>query len=86
MGFGTLRRLCIPAYADRGLVNSCADASRVSGGKLKPLKAPKKADKDLSAEDIAFQQKQKAEAAALKALKGQIADKGFVKAKVGGKK
>jgi hypothetical protein len=78
------------------------------------LKQPKKAEKDLSAEDIAFQQKQKvskqhlvfapatnaasiladtfcavcvqADAAALKALKGQLGDKGFVKAKVGGKK
>lgn len=29
------------------------------GGKKKPLKAPKKADKDMDEEDLAFKQKQK---------------------------
>lgn len=31
-----------------------------SGGKAKPLKAPKKASKDLDEDDIAFREKQKA--------------------------
>ncbi|KAJ1969239.1 hypothetical protein IWQ62_000740 [Dispira parvispora] len=39
------------------------------GGKLKPLKNPKKGKKDLDEDDLAFQQKKKEEAAALKALK-----------------
>jgi len=55
------------------------------GGKAKPLKAPKKGEKNLSEEDIAFQKKQKEEAAKLKALKDQIANKGFVKTKAGKK-
>ena len=36
------------------------------GGKAKPLKAPKKAAKELTEEDLAFQAKKKADAAALK--------------------
>jgi len=35
-------------------------------GKAKPLKAPKKAAKELTEEDLAFKNKQKAEAAAMK--------------------
>lgn len=57
-----------------------------AGGKAKPLTAPKAAAKDLSAEDLAFQQRQKDEKKALAALKDQVATKGFVKTKVGGKK
>ncbi|KAI9056697.1 hypothetical protein FKP32DRAFT_1598971 [Trametes sanguinea] len=49
-------------------------ASR-QGGKLKPLKAPKKDKKDLDEDEIAFQQRKKQEEAALKAArdKGTIA-------------
>ena len=35
------------------------DMSGREGGKKKPLKAPKKADKDLDEEDLKFKQKQK---------------------------
>jgi len=52
------------------------------GGKLKPLKAPKKQDKDLSEEDMEFKKKQQEEKKKLEALKGQLKDKGFVKTKV----
>ncbi|KAJ3294530.1 Translation machinery-associated protein 7 [Rhizoclosmatium sp. JEL0117] len=38
------------------------------GGKIKPLKAPKKAAKELDEDDLAFKQKQKEEQAKLKAL------------------
>lgn len=38
------------------------------GGKAKPLKAPKKKSKELTEEDQAFKEKQRAEAAAKKAL------------------
>ncbi|CCF53947.1 uncharacterized protein UDID_00348 [Ustilago sp. UG-2017a] len=37
------------------------------GGKAKPLKAPKKQNKELDDEDLAFQKKQKEEEAARKA-------------------
>ncbi|KAI0327166.1 hypothetical protein GY45DRAFT_1437142, partial [Cubamyces sp. BRFM 1775] len=53
-------------------------ASR-QGGKLKPLKAshtleaPKKDKKDLDEEDVAFQQKKKADEAALKAARDKAA-------------
>ncbi|ODN76299.1 hypothetical protein L202_06225 [Cryptococcus amylolentus CBS 6039] len=46
------------------------------GGKAKPLKAPKKASKDLDEDDIAFQEKQKREAAELKALAAKAGGKG----------
>jgi hypothetical protein len=46
------------------------------GGKAKPLKAPKKGVKELDDEDIAFQAKQKAEQAALKALAAAGGPKG----------
>ncbi|EFQ98161.1 hypothetical protein MGYG_01197 [Nannizzia gypsea CBS 118893] len=42
-------------------------ASR-EGGKVKPLKAPKKEKKELDDEDIAFREKQKADAKAKKEL------------------
>lgn len=42
------------------------------GGKLKPLKQKKKAQEDLDPEDIAFREKQKADAAAKKAMMGNI--------------
>ncbi|KAJ1650644.1 hypothetical protein IWQ61_008607 [Dispira simplex] len=45
------------------------------GGKLKPLKNPKKNKKELDEDDAAFLQKKKEEAAALKALK-EKANKG----------
>ncbi|KAF7715669.1 Tma7 family protein [Penicillium ucsense] len=38
------------------------------GGKAKPLKAPKKEKKDLDEDDLAFKEKQRADAAAKKAL------------------
>ncbi|RSH82816.1 Translation machinery-associated protein 7 [Saitozyma podzolica] len=46
------------------------------GGKAKPLKAPKKADKVLDEDDLAFKEKQKKEAAELKALKDKAGQKG----------
>lgn len=42
------------------------------GGKLKPLKQKKKQNQDLDPEDIAFKQKQKADAAAKKAMMANI--------------
>ncbi|EEQ27878.1 hypothetical protein McanMca71_008013 [Microsporum canis] len=42
-------------------------ASR-EGGKVKPLKAPKKEKKELDDEDLAFREKQKADAKAKKEL------------------
>jgi hypothetical protein len=56
------------------------------GGKVKPLKAAKKEKAELTAEDLAFKQKQMDEKKKLAELKGQLANKGFVKAKSGGKK
>ena len=47
------------------------------GGKAKPLKKPKGKEVDLDDDDIAFKQKQKEDAAKLKALKDQAAGKGF---------
>ena len=47
------------------------------GGKAEPLKAAKKKTADLDDDDIAFKQKQKEDAAKLKALKNQAAGKGF---------
>ncbi|XP_030230057.1 translation machinery-associated protein 7 [Gadus morhua] len=41
------------------------------GGKKKPLKAPKKQNKDLDDEDMAFKQKQKDDAKAMDALKAK---------------
>lgn len=38
------------------------------GGKAKPLKAPKKKNQDFDDEDVAFKAKQKADAAAKKAM------------------
>ncbi|PLN79847.1 translation machinery associated TMA7 [Aspergillus taichungensis] len=38
------------------------------GGKVKPLKAPKKAQKELDEDEIAFREKQKADAKARKDL------------------
>ncbi|EPS29770.1 Translation machinery-associated protein 7 [Penicillium oxalicum] len=38
------------------------------GGKAKPLKAPKKDKKELDEDDLAFKEKQRADAAAKKAL------------------
>ncbi|KAG9318168.1 hypothetical protein JVU11DRAFT_244 [Chiua virens] len=46
------------------------------GGKLKPLKAPKKEKKDEDEDDKAFKEKKKADEAALKAAKGQAAKGG----------
>ena len=54
-----------------------------AGGKLKPLKKAKAADKNLTEEDIAFKNKQREEKKALDALKEKVATKGFVKTKVG---
>lgn len=46
------------------------------GGKLKPLKAPKKGDKDMDEEDKAFAEKRKLEEAALKAARANAAKGG----------
>ncbi|KAF9971863.1 Translation machinery-associated protein 7 [Actinomortierella ambigua] len=46
------------------------------GGKLKPLKAPKKKNNDLDEDDMAFKQKQKEEAAKLKEMKDKAAKGG----------
>ncbi|XP_068449458.1 translation machinery-associated protein 7 [Clinocottus analis] len=46
------------------------------GGKKKPLKAPKKAGKDLDDDDIAFKEKQKAEQKAMEQLKAKAQGKG----------
>ncbi|XP_059185031.1 translation machinery-associated protein 7 [Centropristis striata] len=46
------------------------------GGKKKPLKAPKKASKEMDDDEIAFKQKQKEEQKALDALKAKAAGKG----------
>lgn len=43
------------------------------GGKAKPLKAPKKAEKDYDESDLEFLAKKKAEEAALKDLKAKAA-------------
>ncbi|KAJ3482122.1 hypothetical protein NLI96_g7191 [Meripilus lineatus] len=43
-------------------------ASR-QGGKLKPLKAPKKEKKDMDDDEVAFKERKKAEAEALKAAR-----------------
>ncbi|KAL1848226.1 Translation machinery-associated protein 7 [Paecilomyces lecythidis] len=50
-------------------------ASR-EGGKVKPLKAPKKQQKDLDEDEIAFREKQKAEAKAKKELLEKAKGKG----------
>nr|XP_031858117.1 uncharacterized protein CI109_006458 [Kwoniella shandongensis]KAA5525189.1 hypothetical protein CI109_006458 [Kwoniella shandongensis] len=46
------------------------------GGKAKPLKAPKKEKKELDDDDLAFKERQKKEAAELKALATKAAQKG----------
>ncbi|KAL2001232.1 hypothetical protein VTN02DRAFT_2075 [Thermoascus thermophilus] len=46
------------------------------GGKAKPLKAPKKEKKELDEEDLAFREKQKAEAKARKELAEKAKGKG----------
>eukprot|EP00959_Pyramimonas_sp_CCMP1952_P046736 976304-Pyramimonas_sp.AAC.1 len=46
------------------------------GGKAKPMKSAKKAEKELDDDDLAFKAKQKEEAAKLKALKEQAGKKG----------
>ncbi|CAK9189853.1 unnamed protein product [Sphagnum troendelagicum] len=47
-----------------------------TGGKLKPLKAPKKGDKDYDETDLANMQKKKEEEKALKELKAKASSKG----------
>ncbi|XP_029947405.1 translation machinery-associated protein 7 [Salarias fasciatus] len=46
------------------------------GGKKKPLKAPKKQNKDLDDDEVAFKQKQKEEQKALDAMKARASGKG----------
>ncbi|KAF3080274.1 hypothetical protein TWF569_010992 [Orbilia oligospora] len=46
------------------------------GGKAKPLKAPKKDKKELDDDDLAFKEKQKKEAAELKAAQAKAGQKG----------
>ncbi|KAK0544768.1 Translation machinery-associated protein 7 [Tilletia horrida] len=45
------------------------------GGKVKPLKAPKKEKKDLDEDDLAFKAKQKADEAARKEAAAKLAGK-----------
>ena len=47
------------------------------GGKAKPLKKAKGKQVELDDDDLAFKAKQKADAEKLKALKAQVAGKGF---------
>lgn len=46
------------------------------GGKKKPLKAPKKASKEMDDDDVAYKQKQKAEQKAMEELKAKASGKG----------
>jgi len=46
------------------------------GGKLKPLKAPKKDKREMDEDDVAFQNKKKEEAKALADLKKRAQGKG----------
>jgi len=46
------------------------------GGKAKPLKAPKKAQKDLDEDELAFREKQKADAKAKKDMADKAKGKG----------
>uniref|UniRef100_A0A6Q2YVL6 Translation machinery-associated protein 7 n=1 Tax=Esox lucius TaxID=8010 RepID=A0A6Q2YVL6_ESOLU len=48
----------------------------LTGGKKKPLKAAKKATKEMDDDEMAFKQKQKEEQKALEALKQKAAGKG----------
>ena len=48
----------------------------ILGGKAKPLKAPKKEKKELDEEDLAFKEKQKADAKAKKELAEKAKGKG----------
>uniref|UniRef100_A0A0L8I9Y3 Coiled-coil domain-containing protein 72 homolog n=1 Tax=Octopus bimaculoides TaxID=37653 RepID=A0A0L8I9Y3_OCTBM len=47
-----------------------------SGGKKKPLKAPKKDSKELDNEDVAFKQKEKEKEKALKDARAKATQKG----------
>ncbi|XP_037621935.1 translation machinery-associated protein 7 [Sebastes umbrosus] len=46
------------------------------GGKKKPLKAPKKANKEMDDDEVAFKQKQKDDQKAMEALKAKASGKG----------
>lgn len=46
------------------------------GGKKKPLKAPKKDNKDMDDDDLAFKQKQKEQQKAMEAAKQKASQKG----------
>ncbi|MEQ2241821.1 hypothetical protein ILYODFUR_029276 [Ilyodon furcidens] len=46
------------------------------GGKKKPLKAPKKQNKEMDDDEVAFKQKQKEEQKAMEALKAKASGKG----------
>lgn len=50
--------------------------SNREGGKVKPLKAPKKQAKDLDEEDMAFREKQKADEKARKEMAAKASGKG----------
>uniref|UniRef100_A0A8C6MB62 Translation machinery associated 7 homolog n=1 Tax=Nothobranchius furzeri TaxID=105023 RepID=A0A8C6MB62_NOTFU len=47
-----------------------------SGGKKKPLKAPKKTNKEMDEDDLAYKQKQKEEQKAMEAMKAKASGKG----------
>lgn len=63
-------------------MNKCAslfvssEMSGREGGKKKPLKAPKKDQKQLDEDDVAFKQKQKDQAKALNDAKSKATQKG----------
>ncbi|KAF7207727.1 translation machinery-associated protein 7 [Nothobranchius furzeri] len=46
------------------------------GGKKKPLKAPKKTNKEMDEDDLAYKQKQKEEQKAMEAMKAKASGKG----------
>ncbi|KAK5632969.1 hypothetical protein RRF57_008683 [Xylaria bambusicola] len=48
----------------------------MGGGKVKPLKAPKKQQKDMDEDDVAFREKQKADAKARAEMAQKAAGKG----------
>lgn len=60
-------------HKPRHIARSYTNMSGRQGGKAKPLKAPKKQNKELDEDDLAFQRKQKEEEAAKKAAIAKMA-------------
>ncbi|XP_056157797.1 LOW QUALITY PROTEIN: translation machinery-associated protein 7 [Lampris incognitus] len=57
-------------------MKSAVETSGREGGKKKPVKAPKKQNKELDNDELAYKQKQKEDQKALDALKVKAAGKG----------